>query len=103
VFVDLRFFTKFFILQQCLDPNQNPNFFSDSDPAKLFGFCRIRIQYTGYRRTYVQAKLLDVYPILSFNLPVLVPTTNKIVSEQTLRGKGTGTGTLIHSYLPESL
>jgi hypothetical protein len=24
---DLRFFTKFLILQQCLDPNPNPNFF----------------------------------------------------------------------------
>jgi hypothetical protein len=33
---DLRFFTRFFILQQCLDPN--PNFFSDSDPARIFGF-----------------------------------------------------------------
>jgi hypothetical protein len=44
---DLRFFTKLFILQQCLDPNPNsypnPNFFSESDPVKLtdsfvFGF-----------------------------------------------------------------
>jgi hypothetical protein len=38
--LDLRFFTQIFILQQCLDPNPypNPNFFSDSDPAKTFGF-----------------------------------------------------------------
>jgi hypothetical protein len=26
------------IFQQCLDLNPNPNFFSDSDPAKIFGF-----------------------------------------------------------------
>jgi hypothetical protein len=42
---DLRLFTKNFILQQCLDPK--PNFFSDSDPAKIFGFFRIRIHNTG--------------------------------------------------------
>jgi hypothetical protein len=42
---DLRFFTKFFILQQCLDPYPNPNFFSDS--AKTFGFFRIGIHNTG--------------------------------------------------------
>jgi hypothetical protein len=35
---DLRFFTQIFILQQCLVPYPNPNFFSDSDPAKTFGF-----------------------------------------------------------------
>jgi hypothetical protein len=47
---DLRFFTQIFILQQCLDPNSypNPNFFSDSDPAKTFGFFRIRIHNTVY-------------------------------------------------------
>jgi hypothetical protein len=35
-----------FILQQCLNPNpySNPNFFSDSDPAKTFGLFRIRIR-----------------------------------------------------------
>jgi hypothetical protein len=33
---DLRFFTQILILQQCLDPN--PNFFSDSGPAKTFRF-----------------------------------------------------------------
>jgi hypothetical protein len=40
---DLRFFRKFFILQQCLDPIPNLNFFSDSDldPAQIFGFFRI--------------------------------------------------------------
>jgi hypothetical protein len=43
---DLRFFTKKFILQQCLNPNPNPNFFSDSDPAKIFGLFRIRIHNT---------------------------------------------------------
>jgi hypothetical protein len=44
---DLRFFTKFFILQQCLDPNPNPNpnFFSDSDPAKIFGFGSTTLVY----------------------------------------------------------
>jgi hypothetical protein len=26
---DLRFFTKFFILKQCLDPNPNPTLFPD--------------------------------------------------------------------------
>jgi hypothetical protein len=41
---DLRFFRQIFILQQCLDPN--PNFFSGSDPAKTFGFFRIRIHNT---------------------------------------------------------
>jgi hypothetical protein len=47
---DLRFFTQMFILQQCLDPNPypNPNFFSDSDPAKTFGFFRIRIHNTEF-------------------------------------------------------
>jgi hypothetical protein len=35
---DLRYFNKIFILQQCLDQNPSPNFFSDSDPAKIFGF-----------------------------------------------------------------
>jgi hypothetical protein len=44
---DLRFFTLIFILQQCLDPNPNPNFFSDSDPAKIFGLFRIRIHNTA--------------------------------------------------------
>jgi hypothetical protein len=46
--IDLHFFTKIFILQRCLDPNPcpNPNFFSDSDPAKTGGFFRIRIQNT---------------------------------------------------------
>jgi hypothetical protein len=51
------FFTKNFILQQCLNPN--PNFFfgfgssqniriiSDSDPAKTFGLFRIRIHNTA--------------------------------------------------------
>jgi hypothetical protein len=43
---DLRYFTQIFILQQCLDPN--PNFFSDSDPAKTFGFFCIRIQNTSF-------------------------------------------------------
>jgi hypothetical protein len=37
----------FFILQQCLDPNPNPNFLSDSDPAKIFEFFRIRIHNTA--------------------------------------------------------
>jgi hypothetical protein len=32
-----------FILQQCM----NPNFFSDSDPAKTFGLFRIRIHNTA--------------------------------------------------------
>jgi hypothetical protein len=39
------------ILQQCLNLNPNsypnPNFFSDSDPAKTFGWFRIRIHNTG--------------------------------------------------------
>jgi hypothetical protein len=45
------FSQKFFMLQQCLDPNlnpnPNPNFFSDSDPAKIFGLFRFRIHNTG--------------------------------------------------------
>jgi hypothetical protein len=38
-------FHKNYYFTQCLDPNSNPNpnFFSDSDPAKIFGFFRIRI------------------------------------------------------------
>jgi hypothetical protein len=46
---DFWFFTKIFILQQCLNPNPYPypNFFSDSDPAKTFGLFRIRIHNTG--------------------------------------------------------
>jgi hypothetical protein len=48
--IDLRFFTRVFILQKCLDPNPyrypNPNFFSDLDPAKTFGFFRIGIHKT---------------------------------------------------------
>jgi hypothetical protein len=49
---NLRFFSfkclicdfsqRIFILQQCLDPNPNPNFFSDSDSAKIFGFFRVQ-------------------------------------------------------------
>jgi hypothetical protein len=31
-------------IQQCLDPYPNPNFYSDSDPAKSYGFVRIRIR-----------------------------------------------------------
>jgi hypothetical protein len=38
------FSQKKFILQQCLDPN--PKFFSDSDPAKIFGVFQIRIHNT---------------------------------------------------------
>jgi hypothetical protein len=43
--VDLRFFTKFVILLQCLNPNPNPNpnFFSDSDAVKKIW---IQIHYT---------------------------------------------------------
>jgi hypothetical protein len=38
-------FSQIYILQKCLgqNPNPNPNFFSDSDPAKIFGLFRIRI------------------------------------------------------------
>jgi hypothetical protein len=43
---DLRFFQKKNYLQQGLDPNPNPNFFSDSDPAKTFELFRIRIHNT---------------------------------------------------------
>jgi hypothetical protein len=46
------FHTKNFTLQQSLDPNPNPNFFSDSDPAKIFGIFRIRIHKTGKRDRY---------------------------------------------------
>jgi hypothetical protein len=34
-------FHKNFILQHVPNPNPNPNFFSYSDPAKIFGFSRI--------------------------------------------------------------
>jgi hypothetical protein len=46
---DLRFFKQIFILQQCLNPNPYPIFFSDSDPAKNFGLFRIRIHNTGFQ------------------------------------------------------
>jgi hypothetical protein len=46
---EMRIFKIFLNFTQCLDPNLNPNtnFFSDSDPAKIFGFFRIRTHNTG--------------------------------------------------------
>jgi hypothetical protein len=50
---NLRFFTRFFILQQCLNRYPNPIFFSDSDsdPAK------IRIHNTGIHSVIQSLKL----------------------------------------------
>jgi hypothetical protein len=44
------FFLIIFIFEQYLDPNLNPNIFSDldSDPAKTFGFIRIQIHNTAF-------------------------------------------------------
>jgi hypothetical protein len=50
------FHNFFIILQQCLDtagtiPNPNPNFFSDSDLAKILGLFWIRIHNTALKET----------------------------------------------------
>jgi hypothetical protein len=53
---DLRFFTQMIIIQQCLDPNPNPNFFSNSDldPAKIFDLFRIGIHNIAFKANLVQ-------------------------------------------------
>jgi hypothetical protein len=50
----MAIFHKFFYFTQCLDPNPNPNFFSDSDPAKTIEFFRIRIHNTATVINYVE-------------------------------------------------
>jgi hypothetical protein len=52
---DLRFFTKFLFYNSVWIRIriQIRTFFSDSDPAKIFGLFRIRIHNTGFHHTFI--------------------------------------------------